>query len=65
VQSDLKFDDCEWVCVGRGISYVLREMFQESLGMRQDVPHLLVLLTDGRAQDDVEPPSRIAHALGE
>lgn len=53
------------VCVGRGISYVLREMFQESLGMRQEVPHVLVLLTDGRAQDDVEPPSRIAHALGE
>ncbi|KAK7130018.1 hypothetical protein R3I93_019606 [Phoxinus phoxinus] len=49
---------------GRGISYVLREMFQESLGMRQEVPHVLVLLTDGRAQDDVEPPSRIAHALG-
>ncbi|XP_057179413.1 collagen alpha-1(VII) chain isoform X2 [Triplophysa rosa] len=49
---------------GRGISYVLRELFQESLGMRQDVPHVLVLLTDGRAQDDVEPPSRIALALG-
>ncbi|XP_065145752.1 uncharacterized protein col7a1l isoform X1 [Paramisgurnus dabryanus] len=49
---------------GRGISYVLRELFQESIGMRQEVPHVLVLLTDGRAQDDVEPPSRIAHALG-
>ncbi|KAA0720982.1 Collagen alpha-1(XIV) chain [Triplophysa tibetana] len=49
---------------GRGISYVLRELFQESLGMRQEAPHVLVLLTDGRAQDDVEPPSRIAHALG-
>lgn len=53
------------VCLGRGISYVLREMFQETLGMRQEAPHVLVLLTDGRAQDDVEPPSRIAHALGE
>ncbi|XP_049330945.1 collagen alpha-1(VII) chain isoform X2 [Astyanax mexicanus] len=49
---------------GRGISYVLRELFQESLGMRQTVPHVLVLVTDGRAQDDVEPPSRIAHILG-
>ncbi|KAI4886170.1 hypothetical protein NFI96_033333 [Prochilodus magdalenae] len=49
---------------GRGISYVLRELFQESLGMRQNVPHVLVLVTDGRAQDDVEPPSRIAHILG-
>ncbi|XP_046878673.1 collagen alpha-1(VII) chain [Hypomesus transpacificus] len=49
---------------GKGISYVLRELFQESLGMRQDVAHVLVLITDGRALDDVEPPSRIAHALG-
>ncbi|KAG7222225.1 hypothetical protein INR49_016639 [Caranx melampygus] len=49
---------------GKGISYVLQELFQESLGMRQDVPHVLVLITDGRAQDNVEPPSRIARALG-
>ncbi|TNN49342.1 Collagen alpha-1(VII) chain [Liparis tanakae] len=45
---------------GKGISYVLQELFQESLGMRQDVAHVLVLITDGRAQDDVTPPSRIA-----
>ncbi|XP_037099528.1 collagen alpha-1(VII) chain [Syngnathus acus] len=49
---------------GKGISYVLQEMFQESLGMRQDVAHVLVLITDGRAHDDVESPSRIARALG-
>lgn len=49
---------------GKGISYVLQELFQESLGMRQDVPHVLVLITDGRAQDNVVPPSRIARALG-
>ncbi|KAM8909698.1 uncharacterized protein col7a1l [Spinachia spinachia] len=49
---------------GKGISYVLQELFQESLGMRQDVAHILVLITDGRAQDDVLPPSRIARALG-
>ncbi|KAM6984915.1 collagen alpha-1(XIV) chain [Aplochiton taeniatus] len=49
---------------GKGISYVLKELFQESLGMRQDVAHILVLITDGRAQDDVVPPSRIASALG-
>ncbi|MEQ2176039.1 hypothetical protein GOODEAATRI_024044, partial [Goodea atripinnis] len=46
-----------------GIGYVLRELFKESLGMRQDVAHVLVLITDGRAQDDVMPPSRIARAL--
>ncbi|XP_078138366.1 uncharacterized protein col7a1l [Centroberyx gerrardi] len=49
---------------GKGISYVLQELFQESLGMRQDVAHVVVLITDGRAQDDVVPPSRIARALG-
>ncbi|XP_070710328.1 collagen alpha-1(VII) chain [Pempheris klunzingeri] len=49
---------------GKGISYVLQELFQESLGMRQDVAHVLVLITDGRAQDNVVPPSKIARALG-
>ncbi|XP_077566294.1 uncharacterized protein col7a1l [Stigmatopora nigra] len=49
---------------GKGINYALREMFQESMGMRQDAAHVLVLITDGRAQDDVDPPSRIARALG-
>ncbi|KAK5617819.1 hypothetical protein CRENBAI_026224 [Crenichthys baileyi] len=49
---------------GKGIGYVLQELFKESLGMRQDVAHVLVLITDGRAQDDVMPPSRIARALG-
>ncbi|XP_030006171.1 collagen alpha-1(VII) chain isoform X2 [Sphaeramia orbicularis] len=49
---------------GKGISYVLQELFRESLGMRQHVPHVLVLITDGRAQDNVLPPSRIARALG-
>ncbi|KAM9328401.1 uncharacterized protein col7a1l [Pholidichthys leucotaenia] len=49
---------------GKGISYVLQELFQESLGMRSDVAHALVLITDGRAQDNVVQPSRIAHALG-
>lgn len=32
--------------------------------MRQDVAHVLVLITDGRAQDNVVPPSRVARALG-
>ncbi|XP_053719668.1 collagen alpha-1(VII) chain isoform X2 [Synchiropus splendidus] len=49
---------------GKGINYVLQELFRESLGMRQNVAHVLVLITDGRAQDNVEPPSRIARALG-
>lgn len=56
---------CTFVSSGKGIGYVLQELFKESLGMRQDVAHVLVLITDGRAQDDVMPPSRIAHALGE
>lgn len=53
------------MCTGKGIGYVLQELFQESLGMRQSVPHVLVLITDGRAQDDVVLPSKIARALGQ
>ncbi|CAL8318406.1 unnamed protein product [Lota lota] len=49
---------------GQSISFVLEDLFQESQGMRQDVAHVLVLITDGRAQDDVLPPSRMARALG-
>ncbi|XP_024143033.1 collagen alpha-1(VII) chain [Oryzias melastigma] len=49
---------------GKGIGYVLQELFQESLGMRQSVAHVLVLITDGKAQDDVLLPSKIARALG-
>lgn len=56
---------CCFARVGRGIGYVLRELFRESLGMRQNAPHVLVLVTDGKAQDDVEPPSRVAHVLGQ
>ncbi|KAM6137711.1 uncharacterized protein FYW35_014140 [Pterocles gutturalis] len=49
---------------GRGITYMLKELFQSSRGMRPDFPHVMVLLTDGRSQDDVLPPARAAHALG-
>ncbi|XP_028941249.1 collagen alpha-1(VII) chain-like, partial [Antrostomus carolinensis] len=49
---------------GRGLTYMLNEIFQSSRGMRPDFPHVLVLLTDGRSQDDVLQPARVAHALG-
>ncbi|NXN34947.1 CO7A1 protein, partial [Rhinoptilus africanus] len=49
---------------GRGIAYVLKELFQSSRGMRPDFPRVLVLVTDGRSQDDVLLPARAAHALG-
>uniref|UniRef100_A0ACB8FMQ3 Uncharacterized protein n=1 Tax=Sphaerodactylus townsendi TaxID=933632 RepID=A0ACB8FMQ3_9SAUR len=48
---------------GRGISYVLKEIFQVSKGMRPAVPRTLVLLTDGRSQDDVVPPAQVAHFI--
>eukprot|EP00061_Rhincodon_typus_P018908 g48288.t1 len=47
----------------RGIGYVLKELFQTTAGMRQNVPHILVLLTDGQSQDDVELPARVAFGL--
>ncbi|XP_062348521.1 collagen alpha-1(VII) chain-like [Cinclus cinclus] len=49
---------------GRAISYMLKELFQPSRGMRPAFPHILVLVTDGQSQDDVLPPARAAHALG-
>ncbi|XP_025019833.1 collagen alpha-1(VII) chain-like, partial [Python bivittatus] len=49
---------------GRGIAYVLKEIFQASRGMRSTVPHILLLLTDGPSLDDVLPPARLAHILG-
>lgn len=53
-----------YVCPGRGITYMLKEFFQSSRGMRPDFPHVLVLVTDGRSQDDVLLPARAAHGLG-
>ncbi|NXX95257.1 CO7A1 protein, partial [Centropus bengalensis] len=49
---------------GRGIAYMLNEIFQSSRGMRPGFPHTLLLMTDGRSQDDVLPPSRVLLALG-
>ncbi|XP_075199632.1 uncharacterized protein LOC142302455 [Anomaloglossus baeobatrachus] len=49
---------------GRGIGHVLKEMFQVSKGMRPESPHLMLLVTDGRSQDNVIQPSRVAHVLG-
>ncbi|KAM4676075.1 uncharacterized protein O3C94_008724 [Discoglossus pictus] len=49
---------------GKGIGHVLKEMFQVSKGMRPSSPHTLVLVTDGRSQDNVIQPARVAHVLG-
>ncbi|XP_018108277.1 collagen alpha-1(VII) chain isoform X2 [Xenopus laevis] len=49
---------------GRGIGHVLKEMFQVAKGMRPSAPHTLVLITDGRSQDNVIQPAKIAHVLG-
>nr|XP_033814724.1 collagen alpha-1(VII) chain-like [Geotrypetes seraphini] len=49
---------------GRAIVHVLKEIFQASKGMRAASPHILVLLTDGRSQDDVVRPARVVHLLG-
>ncbi|XP_054255740.1 LOW QUALITY PROTEIN: collagen alpha-1(VII) chain-like [Indicator indicator] len=49
---------------GRGITYMLKELFQPSKGMRPGFSHVMVLVTDGQSQDDVLPPARAAHALG-
>ncbi|KAJ1162754.1 hypothetical protein NDU88_003219 [Pleurodeles waltl] len=49
---------------GRGIGFVLKEIFQTTRGMRASMPRTLVLLTDGRSQDEVVQQARVAHLLG-
>ncbi|XP_053575131.1 collagen alpha-1(VII) chain-like [Bombina bombina] len=49
---------------GRGIGHVIKEMFQASKGMRPSSPRTLVLITDGKSQDSVLQPARVAHMLG-
>ncbi|KAG8440073.1 hypothetical protein GDO86_006026 [Hymenochirus boettgeri] len=49
---------------GRGIGHAVKEMFQVSKGMRPSASHILVLVTDGKSQDNVLQPAKVTHALG-
>lgn len=47
-----------FVCSGRAIQHVKQNIFTTEAGVRRGVPKVLVVLTDGRSQDDVNKVSK-------
>lgn len=49
-----------WICLssGRAIKHVKESIFTPEAGARRGVPKVLVVLTDGRSQDDVNKVSK-------
>lgn len=45
-------------CSGRAIKHVKESIFSFEAGARRGVPKVLVVLTDGRSQDDVNKVSK-------
>lgn len=43
---------------GRAIKHVKESIFTEEAGVRRGIPKVLVVLTDGRSQDDVNKISK-------
>lgn len=43
---------------GRAIQHVKKNIFTEEAGARRGIPKVLVVLTDGRSQDDVNKVSK-------
>ncbi|CAN0069874.1 unnamed protein product [Lampetra planeri] len=49
---------------GRAIQYALQSVLQPGGGTRAGVPRILVVITDGRSQDDLSGPAAYAAAQG-
>ncbi|CAN0001303.1 unnamed protein product [Lampetra planeri] len=49
---------------GRAIEFALSTIFLRDAGMRADTPNLLIVVTDGRSQDNVSAPAWHARAAG-
>lgn len=47
-----------WSSSGRAIKHVKESIFTPEAGARRGVPKVLVVLTDGRSQDDVNKVSK-------
>lgn len=50
---------------GRAIKHVKEAIFIEDAGVRRGIPKVLVVLTDGRSQDDVNKISKEMQMEGE
>lgn len=50
---------------GRAINHVKEAIFAEDTGARRGIPKVLVVLTDGRSQDDVNKISKEMQTEGE
>lgn len=50
---------------GRAIKHVKEAIFADDSGVRRGIPKVLVVLTDGRSQDDVNKISKEMQMEGE
>lgn len=50
--------------LGEAIDYLVQNTFTESAGARKDFPKVAIIITDRKAQDDVEIPARELRNIG-
>lgn len=50
--------------LGEAIDYLVQNTFTESAGARKGFPKVAIVITDGKAQDDVEIPARELRNIG-
>jgi len=49
---------------GEAIDYLVKNTFTESAGARKGFPKVAIVITDGKAQDEVEIPARELRNIG-
>lgn len=59
------FLSCSCLALGRAIKHVKESIFTAEAGARRAIPRVLVVLTDGRSQDDVNKVSKEMQMDGE
>jgi len=50
--------------LGEAIDYLVQNTFTESAGARKGFPKVAIIITDGKAQDEVEIPARELRNVG-
>ena len=50
--------------VGLALTYILENSYKPESGSRAGVPKIGILITDGKSQDDVQPPARSLREAG-